>query len=138
MELQQTLKTHFALNLSANNMFYLNRAFNGLFWLRCDSSKVVLTLNEYLNIYCVIIILKDLFGAETNFKKSLCAKLSPFNNLCLNRAFKKLFWHRSDSSKVILIQNEYLNIEYIIISLRESFGAPTKLKNAHRTKTKSS
>ena len=40
------LKTHFALNLSAYNKVYLNRAFKGPFWLRSDSSKVVLSSNK--------------------------------------------------------------------------------------------
>ena len=72
------LKTHFALNLSAYNKFYVNQAFKGLHWLRCDSSKVVLILNEYLSIYYVIISLSDLFGAQTNLKKSLCSKTKSF------------------------------------------------------------
>ena len=99
----KTLELHFALNLSAYNKFYLNRAFKGLYWLRCDSSKIVLTLNEYLNIYCVIISLRDSFRAQTNLKKSLRQKLSPFKNLCQNRAFKGLFWHRRGSSKVYFL-----------------------------------
>ena len=74
--MQQTLKTHFELNLSAYNKFYLNRAFKELLWLRChyalklsaynqiyqnrafqgplwlqnESSNVVLILNEYFNV----------------------------------------------------------------------------------------
>ena len=78
LELQQTLKTHFPLNLIAYNKFYLNRAFKGLYWLRCDSTKVVLILIEYLNIYCVIISLRDSFGAQTNLKKSFRVKTKSF------------------------------------------------------------
>ena len=74
LDLQKTLKTYFALNLSAYNKFYLTRAFKGLYWLRCDSSKVVLILNEYLNMYCIIINLRDSFGVQTNLKNSLRAK----------------------------------------------------------------
>ena len=128
MDLQKTLRKNFALNLSTYNKFYLNRAFKGLYSLRCDSSKVVLILNKYLNIYCVIICLRGSFGAQTNLKKFFAQKLSPFNSLCVNRDFKGLFLHRSDSSKVVLIPNEYLNIEYIIISLRNLFGAKYALK----------
>ena len=76
LEIQQTLKTHFALNLSAYNKFYLNKAFNGLFWLQSDSSKVVLNLHEYLNIYCIIISLRDSFLAPTSLKNSLHAKIN--------------------------------------------------------------
>ena len=61
LEMQQILKTHFALNLNAYDKFYLNRSFKGLFWLRSDSRKVVLILHEYLNIYCIIISLRDSF-----------------------------------------------------------------------------
>ena len=103
LEIQHTLKNDVALNLSAHNKFHVNRAFKGLFRLRCDSSKVVLFLNKYLNIYCVIISLRDSFGAQTNLKKSLRQKLSPFKNLCQNRAFKGLFWHRRGSSKVYFL-----------------------------------
>ena len=59
--MQQTLKTHFALNLNAYNKFYVNRCFKELFRLRSDSRKVVSILNEYLNIYCIIISLRDSF-----------------------------------------------------------------------------
>ena len=62
-------------------------------------------------------------------------KLNPFSKLFLNRVFKGLFWIRSDTSKVILIPNEYLNIQYIIISLSDSFRAQTLLKNSLQTKT---
>ena len=110
LERKQSLKTHFPLNLIAYNKFYLNRAFKGLYWLRCDSTKVVLILIEYLNIYCVIISLRDSFGAQTNLKRSLRQKLSPFKNLCQNRAFKGVFGHRNDNCEVVLIPNEYLNI----------------------------
>ena len=78
MDLQKTLKTHFVLNLSAYSKFYVNPGFKGLYWLRCDSSKVVLILNEYLNIYFVIISFRDSFGALTNLKKSLRAKPMSF------------------------------------------------------------
>ena len=37
-------------------------------------------------------------------KQSLC------NKFCQNIAFQGLLWLRSDSSKVVLIPNEYLNI----------------------------
>ena len=74
MELQHTLKTHVALNLIAYNKFYVNRAFIELSWLRCDPSKVVLILNEYLNKDYDIISLRYLFGAQTNLKKSISAK----------------------------------------------------------------
>ena len=59
--MKQTLKTHFALNLSAFNKFYPNRAFKGRFWLRSDSNKVVLMLHVCLNIYCIIISPRDSF-----------------------------------------------------------------------------
>ena len=59
--MQKTLKTPFALNLNADNKFYLNGAFKGFLWLRSDSSKVVLSLHEYLNINCIIISLRDSF-----------------------------------------------------------------------------
>ena len=121
MELQKTLKTHFVLNLSAFNKFYLSVAFSGLFWLRSDSCKVVLIINEYLNIYCTIISLRDALELKKTLKTHFAKKLSPFNNLCLNRAFKELFLHKSDSSKVVLNPNEYSNILYIITSLRDSF-----------------
>ena len=39
--MQKTLKTHFAQNLGAYNKFYLNRAFNGFFWLWIDSAKLI-------------------------------------------------------------------------------------------------
>ena len=61
LEIQKTLKTQFALNLSAYNKFYLNRAFKGLLSLRSDSNKVVLFLHEYLNINCIIISVRDSF-----------------------------------------------------------------------------
>ena len=32
LDLEQTLKTYFTLNLSAYKKFYLNRAFKGLYW----------------------------------------------------------------------------------------------------------
>ena len=50
LELQQAVKTHFALKLSHYNLFFQNRAFKEFFWLRSDSSKVVLIPNQYLNI----------------------------------------------------------------------------------------
>ena len=78
MKLQQTLKTHVALNLCAYNKFYLNRAFQGLYWFRCDSIKVVLFLNQYFNIYCVIISPRDAFGAQKNLKISLRKKIKSF------------------------------------------------------------
>ena len=68
-------------------------------------------------------------------KSHFAQKLNPFNKLFLNRVFKGLFWLRSDTSKVILIPNEYLNIQYIIISLSDSFGAQTLLKTSLQTKT---
>ena len=68
MELQHNLKTHFALNLSAYNKFYVNRASKGLCWLRWDPRKVVLILNEHLNKDYDIISLRDSFGAQTNLK----------------------------------------------------------------------
>ena len=78
LELQQTLKTHFALNLSAYNKLYVNRAFKGLSCLWCDSSNVVLMLNEYLKIYYVIISLRESFGAQTKLKKSIRVKTKSF------------------------------------------------------------
>ena len=131
LELQQTLKMHFvlnttadnlnifkhdnlaklfSLNISADNKFFLNRAFKGLYQLPCHSSKVVFILNEYLNKYFFILSL----GTHLELKQTLkfashknqvllitCAKIEPF---------EELFWHRSDSMKVVLIANEYLNI----------------------------
>ena len=70
----KTSKTQFALKLSLYNKFCLNRAFEGLFLLRSDSSKVVLIPNVYLHIYYFIISLKDALGAPTSLKKSLRAK----------------------------------------------------------------
>ena len=132
--MQQTLKTHFALNLSAYNKFNLNRAFKGLFWLQSDSSKVVLIQQEYLNVYCSIISLRDSFWAPTSLKKSLRVKLSPFDKLCLNRAFKGLFWFRSDTRKAVLIIHEYLNIYCIIISLGTHFELQQALKSHYAQK----
>ena len=91
MELQQTLKPHFALNLSAYDKFYRNRDFTGLFRLRSGSSKVFLILNEYLNIYCIIIWPRDLFGAPKALKSHFAQKLSPFNQLCLIEPLKVFF-----------------------------------------------
>ena len=76
--MQQTLKTYFALNPSAYNKFYLNQAFKGLFWLRSDSTKVVLILHEYLNIYFIIISLRDSFWEPTSLQKSLREKTKSF------------------------------------------------------------
>ena len=70
---------------------------------------------------------------KTNFAQ----KLSAYNQFDLNRGFKGLLWLRNMSSKVDLILNEYLNKDYDIISLRESFGAQTNLKKSIRAKTKS-
>ena len=42
----KALKTHFALKLSLYNKFCLDRAFEGQFWLRSDSSKVFLIPNN--------------------------------------------------------------------------------------------
>ena len=50
----------------------------GFFWLRSDSSKVVLILNEYLNIYCIIITLRDSFRPQKSVKKSLRRKTKSF------------------------------------------------------------
>ena len=72
------LKIHFAQNLSAYDEFYPSRAFKGLFGLRSDTSKVVFILNKYLNIYCIIISLKDSFGAITRLKNSRHAKTKSF------------------------------------------------------------
>ena len=49
--------------------------FNWVFWLRSDSSKIVLIPTEYLSIYYIIISIKYSFGAPTSLKKSLRAKL---------------------------------------------------------------
>ena len=73
-EHQKTSKTHFALKLSLYNNFCLNRAFQGLFWLRSDPSKAVLIPNVYLHIYYIIISLKDSLRAPTSLKKFLHAK----------------------------------------------------------------
>ena len=73
-EHQKTSKTHFALKLNLYNKFCLNRAFEGLFWVRSDSSKVVLIRNVYLHIYYIIISLKHSLGAPTSLKKSPRAK----------------------------------------------------------------
>ena len=115
--MQQTLKNHFALNISAYNKFYLNRGFKGLLWLWSHSSRVVLILYEYFNINCIIISLRDSFWATRE-------KLSPFDKLCLNRGFEGFFWSRSDSSKVVLIPNVYFN----------SFAAPRSVKTRFATK----
>ena len=72
------LKISLRAKSSAYNKFYLNREFKGLYWLRCHSSKTILTLNEYLNIYCVIISLRDSFGGSKNLKKSLRTKPKSF------------------------------------------------------------
>ena len=89
--MQQTLKTHFALNLSAYNKFYLNQAFKGLFWLRSDPRKVVLILNEYLNIYYVIIILRDSFIALTRLKKSVRTQTKSFWEVVPKSSLKRAF-----------------------------------------------
>ena len=68
------MKTRFALKQSHYNEFYPSRAFKGLFGLRSDTSKVFFILNEYFNVYCIIISLKDLFGAITRLKNSLLVK----------------------------------------------------------------
>ena len=78
MSRNKNLKAKFALNVSTYNKFYVNLAFKGLFWLQSDSSIVVLILNEYLNIYCIIISLIDSFGALTRIKKSLPTKTKSF------------------------------------------------------------
>ena len=135
--MQQTLKTHFALNLSAHNKFYLNRAFIGLFWLRSDSSKVVLILHEYWNIYCIIVSLTESFWAPTSLKKSLRKKTKSFCQVvpksslyracfCSEVTLAKLFW-----------SERFIWLWHIIISLRDSFGAPICLKNSICAKTKS-
>ena len=72
--MQQSLKTHFALNLSAYNKFLLIGAFKGLFWLRNDKSKVVLILHEYTNINFITISLRDSFGGQPSFENSLRTK----------------------------------------------------------------
>ena len=90
----KTLELHFALNLSAYNKFYLNRAFKGLYWLPCDSSKVVYILNEYLPMYCVIVSLGTHLELKKTLKSHFAQKPSPFNNLFLNRVFKELFLAR--------------------------------------------
>ena len=59
--MQQTLKTHLVLKLSAYTKFNLNRAFKRPFWLRSDFSKVVLIIHGFLNRYCIIISLIDSF-----------------------------------------------------------------------------
>ena len=74
MELEKTIKTQFALNVSTYDKFYLNVAFKVLFWLRTKSSKFVLILNEYLNINCIIISLRDSFRSPKRVKNSLRAK----------------------------------------------------------------
>ena len=90
----KNLELHFALNLSACNKFYLNRAFKGLYWLPCDSSKVVYILNEYLPMYCVIVSLGTHLELKKTLKSHFAQKPSPFNNLFLNRVFKELFLAR--------------------------------------------
>ena len=127
--MQQTLKTHFAINLNAYNKFYVNLSFKGLFWLWSDSRTVVLILHEYLNIYCIIINLGTHFEHQQAFTSHYAKKLSPFDKLCLNRAFKGLFWFRSVFSKVVLIPNVHLNLKFIIISLCDSFRPPICLEN---------
>ena len=74
MEMKQTLKTHFELNLSAYKKFYINRASKWPFWLQSYSGKVVLILHEYLNIYYIIISIKNSFRTPTSQKNSFRAK----------------------------------------------------------------
>ena len=38
-------------------------------------------------------------------------------------------------AKFFFIPNEYLKVKYIVISLRDSFGAPTSVKKTFRIKT---
>ena len=102
MELQQTLKTHFALILSAYNKFYLNRAFKGLYWLGCDSSKAVLILNEYLNMYCVIVSLGTHLELQQTLKRHFALNTSAYNKLYLNGAFKGLIGSDVTLAKLFL------------------------------------
>ena len=74
MEMKQTLKTHFELNLSAYKKFYIIRASKWPFWLRSYSGKVVLILHEYLNIYYIIISLRNSFGAPRSSKNTFHVK----------------------------------------------------------------
>ena len=137
MEPQKTLETHFAFNLSADNKFYLDRAFKGLYYLPCDSSKVVYIINEYLNMYCVIVSLGNHLELEQTLKRHFALNTSAYNKLYLNRAFKGFYWLRCDSSKVFFILNEYLNIHCVIICVRDSFRAQTNLEKSLCGKTNS-
>ena len=74
---------------------------------------------------------------QQTLKTQFALNLNACNKFYLNRAFKGLSWLRSDSSKVVLILHVYLNTYCIIISLRDSFSAPTSHKNSLRAKTKS-
>ena len=85
-----------------------------------------------------MISLNDSFGAPKTSKTHFALKLSLYIMFCLNRAFEELFLLLTDSSKVVWILNVDLHIYYIIISLKDSLGAPTSLKKSLHAKTKSS
>ena len=106
----KTSKTHFVLKLSLYNKFCLNRGFEGLFWLRSYPSKAVLIPNVYLHIYCIIRSLMDSLGAQQALKTHFALKQIHYKYFCRNWAFHWIFWFWSDSSKVFLIPNVYLNI----------------------------
>ena len=127
LEMKQTLKTHFSLNLNAYNKFYVNRSFKELFWLRSESRNVVSILHEYLNIYWIIISLGDSFWAPTSLQKLLRAKTKSFwaptslqkslraktkllSSFAEIEPLKAFFWFRSDFTKAVLISIVYLNI----------------------------
>ena len=85
------MKTRIALKQSHYNEFYPSRAFKGLFRLRNDTSKVFFILNEYFNVYYIIIGLKDLFGAITRHKNSLHEKTVIFSSFAKIEPLKGLF-----------------------------------------------
>ena len=62
------------------------------------------------------------------WKSHFALKQSYWNLFCRNWALKVFLWLQYESSKFSFIENEYMNIWYITISLRHSFGAPTSFK----------
>ena len=90
-----------------------------------------MSILTYILLYLVL-------GTHSEVKQALethyALKQCPYNWFDPNRAFKRLFWLRSDSGKVVSIPNEYLKVKYIVINLRDSFGAPTSIKNSFRFK----
>ena len=81
--------------------------------------------------------LRDSFGAAKNHKTLFTLNVNTYNKFYLNLGVKVLFRLRSESSKVVLMPNEYLNIYCIIISLRDSLRPPKSVKKSLRAETKS-